>query len=61
MSDKAISCWMRFQPEIHGKEWRINIFQCLDFYWKSAFKWVYLSFSPLPFASLLFTAICEAS
>jgi len=29
--------------------------------WNSAFKWVYLSFSPLPFASLLFTAICVAS
>ena len=27
----------------------------------SAFKWVYLSFSPLPFASLLFSAICKAS
>ena len=27
----------------------------------SAFKWVYLSFSPLPFASLLFIAICEGS
>ena len=27
----------------------------------SAFKWVYLSFSPLLFASLLFTAICKAS
>ena len=26
-----------------------------------AFKWVYLCFSPLPFASLLFTAICKAS
>ena len=25
--------------------------------WNSAFKWVYLSFSPLLFASLLFTAI----
>ena len=24
-------------------------------------EWVYLSFSPLPFASLLFTAICNAS
>ena len=24
-------------------------------------KWVYLSFSPLPLASLLFTAICKAS
>jgi len=27
----------------------------------SAFKCVYLSFSPLPFASLLFSAICKAS
>ena len=26
----------------------------------SAFKWVYLSFSPLPLASLLFSAICKA-
>ena len=25
------------------------------------FKWVYLSFSPLPFIPLLFTAICKAS
>ena len=25
----------------------------------SAFKWVYLSFSPLPLASLLFSAICK--
>ena len=24
-------------------------------------KWVYLSFSPLPLASLLFSAICKAS
>ena len=29
--------------------------------WNSAFKWVYLSFSPLSFASLLFTTICKAS
>ena len=29
--------------------------------WNSAFKWVYLSFSPLFFTSLLFTAICNAS
>ena len=29
--------------------------------WNSAFKWVFLSFSPLLFASLLFTAICTAS
>ena len=29
--------------------------------WNSAFKWDYLSFSPLFFSSLLFTAICKAS
>ena len=29
--------------------------------WNSAFKLVYLSFSPLLFTSLLFTAICKAS
>ena len=29
--------------------------------WNSAFKWVYLSFSPLPFSSLLFSAISKAS
>ena len=29
--------------------------------WNSAFRWVYLSFSPLPFTYLLFSAICKAS
>ena len=29
--------------------------------WNSAFKWVYFSFPPLIFASLLFTVICKAS
>ena len=29
--------------------------------WNSAFKWVYFSFSPLLFASFLFTAISKAS
>ena len=29
--------------------------------WNSAFKWIYLSFSPWLLASLLFTAICKAS
>ena len=29
--------------------------------WNSAFKWIYLSFSPLLFASLLFTATCKGS
>ena len=29
--------------------------------WNSAFKWVYLSFSPLSFTSLLFIAVCKTS
>ena len=29
--------------------------------WNSAFRWVHLSLSPLPFASLIFTAVCKAS
>ena len=29
--------------------------------WNSAFRWIYLSISPLPLASLLFWAICKAS
>ena len=33
----------------------------LAIFWNSAFKRVYLSFSPLPFTSLLFSVICKAS
>ena len=29
--------------------------------WNSAFRWVYLSFSPVPFTSFLFSAVCKAS
>ena len=29
--------------------------------WNSAFSWLYLSLSPLPYASLLFSAICKIS
>ena len=31
------------------------------FFANSAFRWIYLSFSPLPFSSLLFSATCKAS
>ena len=31
------------------------------YFWNSAFKWVYISSSPLPLVSLLFSAICKAS
>ena len=33
----------------------------LSILWNSAFRGVYLSFFPLPFASFLFTVICKAS
>ena len=29
--------------------------------WNSAFRWIYVSFSPLPFTSLLYSAICKDS
>ena len=36
-------------------------FSFFAFLWNSAFSWVYLSLSHLPYASLLFTATCKAS
>ena len=33
----------------------------LAIFWNSAFRWLCLSFSPLPFTSLLFSAFCNAS
>ena len=44
----CIDCWGRLS-------------YLLAILWSSAFKWVYLSLSPLRFTSLLFTAICKAS
>ena len=40
---------------------RKSFLSLLAILWNSAFRWVYLSFSPLLFASLLFTAICKTS
>jgi len=40
---------------------RTAFLSLLAILWNSAFKWEYLSFSPLPLASLLFSAICKAS
>ena len=40
---------------------RKAFFSLFAILWISAFRWVYLSFSPLLLASLLFTAICKAS
>ena len=38
-----------------------SFFSILAILSNSAFRWVYLSFSPLPFSSLLFSAICNPS
>ena len=53
----------KFLEEISSLHWSLrkafsSLFAIL---WNSAFKWVYLSFSSLPLASLLFSAICKAS
>ena len=40
---------------------RKSFLSLLALLWNSALKWVYLSFSPLPLASLLFSALCKAS
>ena len=40
---------------------RKAFFPLLAILWNSAFKWLYLSFSPLPFTPFLFSAICKAS
>ena len=40
---------------------RKSFLSLLVILWNSAFKCAYLFFSPLPFTSLLFTAICKAS
>ena len=45
---------------LHWSLWKPFLF-LLAIRWNFAFKWVYLSFSPLLLASLLFTAICKAS
>jgi len=39
---------------------RKAVLSLLAILWNSVFRWIYLSFSPLPFASLLFSAICKA-
>ncbi|KAB0375680.1 hypothetical protein FD755_012323, partial [Muntiacus reevesi] len=51
----------RLCPSLHEIfPWKAFL-SLLAILWNSAFKWVYLSFSPLPLASLLLSAICKAS
>ena len=45
---------------LHWSLWKAFL-SLLAILWNSAFKCLYLSFSPLLFASLLYTAICKAS
>ena len=45
---------------LHWSLWKAFL-SLLGILWNSAFRWVYLSFSPLPLASLLFSAICKPS
>ena len=40
---------------------RKAFFSLLAILWNSSFKWVYLSFSPLPFTSFPFSTVCKAS
>ena len=47
-----------FPPFLYIKKAFSPLFAVL---WNSAFSWVYFCLSPLPFTSLLFSAICEAS
>jgi len=43
---------------LHGSLRKAS-FSLLAILWNSAFKWIHLFFSPLPLASLLFSAICK--
>ena len=40
---------------------RTAFLSLLAIHWNSAFRWIYLSFFPLPFTSLLCSAVCKAS
>ena len=53
-----LHCWWECKPVQPLRKAFLSILSIL---WNSEFKWVYLSFSPLPLASLLFSAICKVS
>ena len=54
------SYWAQSSISLHWSL-RMAFLSLLAILWNSAFKWVYLSFCPLLFASLLFSAFCKAS
>ena len=47
-----------YAPSSNAEEAFLSLLALL---WNSAFRWVYISFSPLLFVSFLFSAICKAS
>ena len=65
----AAFCWWldyaRGSKQLHPYVWGFDAgYQLASFvllHVASAFRWVYLSFSPLPFTSLLFSDICKVS
>ena len=73
IKQKVRNTWRRYQILLPDKWHSILLFSfiflhwsqrkafltLLAILWNSTFKWVYLSFSPLPFTSLLFSAICK--
>ena len=54
--------WDPYDSNVVALHWSLRkaFLSLLAILRNSAFKWVYLSFSPLPLASLLFSAICKA-
>ena len=60
---KSMSGTDNYNPLIRVLPWSLKkaFLSLLAIRWNSAFKWIYLSFSPLLFPSLLFIAICKAS
>ena len=54
-----VFCMLFSSTSLHCSH--MKTFLSLIILWNSAFRWAYLSFSPFPLASLLFSAICEAS
>ena len=60
---KSMSGTDNYNPLIRVLPWSLKkaFLSLLAIRWNSAFKWIYLSFSPFYFASPLFTAIYKAS
>ena len=53
--------WNEVRHIVQEKKFKKSFLSLLASLWNSEFRWVYLSHSPLPLASLLFSAIYKAS